>query len=132
MSITPSLAAQPDSPHPNPESPLTHFKPTRLILERPPSPAEIPKGTIRPLSGHHFEQVDSQLPPVDPLKIKVERVDPDELQIINHPARKARRAKPSKRLVREVNQLLRKCRLNNPPFPRIPPPKINLLQFQKM
>jgi hypothetical protein len=45
MSITPSLAAQPDSPHPNPELSFTRFKPTVLILERPPSPAEIPKGT---------------------------------------------------------------------------------------
>jgi hypothetical protein len=46
MSVTPSPAAQPESPNPNPENPLTLFKPTGLILERPPSPAEIPKGTI--------------------------------------------------------------------------------------
>ncbi len=102
MSVTPSPAAHPESPNPNPETPLTLFKPTRLILERPPSPAEIPKGTIRPLPGHRFEQIEPQNPQIDPLKIKVERIDPDELQIINHPARKARRTKPSKRLVREV------------------------------
>ena len=102
MSVTPSPAAQPDSPNPNPENSFTLFKPTGLILERPPSPAEIPKGTIRPLPGHRFEQVEIQTPLIDPLNIKVEKTDPDELQIINHPAKKARRSKPSKRLVREV------------------------------
>jgi hypothetical protein len=123
MSITPSPAAQPDSPHPNPEPPLTRFKPTGLILERPPSPAEIPKGTIRPLPGHHFEQVDSQLPLVDPLKIKVERVDPDELQIINHPAKKARRVKPSKRLVREVISAIKEMQAEQSALPQYPNPQ---------
>ena len=102
MSVTPSPATQPDSPNPNPENSFTLFKPTGLILERPPSPAEIPKGTIRPLPGHRFEQVEIQTPLIDPLNIKVQKTDPDELQIINHPAKKARRSKPSKRLVREV------------------------------
>jgi hypothetical protein len=96
MSVTLSPSAHPDSPHPDPEPSFTQFKPTRLILERPPSLAEIPKGTIRPLQGHHFEQVESEISQIDPLKIKVERADPDELQIINHPAKKARRLKPSK------------------------------------
>jgi len=89
LSVTPSPATQPDSPNPNPENSFTLFKPTGLILERPPSPAEIPKGTIRPLPGHRFEQVEMQNTLIDPLNINVERTDPDELQIINHPAKKA-------------------------------------------
>jgi hypothetical protein len=88
MSVTLSPPAQPDSPHPHPKTPLTRFKPTGLILERPPSPAEIPKGTIRPLLGHHFEQIEPEPSQIDPLKIKTEKLDPDELQIINHPAKK--------------------------------------------
>jgi hypothetical protein len=123
MSITPSPAAQPESPNPNPEPPLTHFKPTRLILERPPSPAEIPKGTIRPLPGHHFELVDSQSLQVDPLKIKVERVDPDELQIINHPAKKAGHVKHSKRLVREVISAIKEMQAEQSALPHNPNPQ---------
>ncbi len=123
MSITPSLAARPESPNPNPEPPLTLFKPTGLILERPPSPAEIPKGTIWPLPGHHFEQVDSQPLQVDPLKIKVERVDPDELQIINHPAKKARHLKPSKQLVRDVISAIKEMQAEQSALPRNPNPQ---------
>ncbi len=67
-----------DQSSPKPEIPnppeFTLFKPTGLILERPPSPAEIPKGTIRPLPGHHFVQVHQDLPKIDPLKIKVEKL----------------------------------------------------------
>jgi hypothetical protein len=123
MSITPSPAAQPESPNPNPQTPLTLFKPTGLILERPPSPAEIPKGTIRPLPGHHFEQTDTQNPQIDPLKIKVERVDPDELQIINHLAKKARLTKPSKRLVREVLSAIKEMQAEQSAPPHKPNPQ---------
>jgi len=120
MSVTPSPAAQPDSPNPNPENSFTLFKPTGLILERPPSPAEIPKGTIRPLPGHRFEQVEVQTPLIDPLNIKVEKSDPDELQIINHPAKKARRSKPSKRLVREVLSAIKEMQAEQSAPPNIP------------
>jgi hypothetical protein len=99
-----------------------------LILERPPSPAEIPKGTIRPLPGHHFEQVESEPPPqIDPLKIKIERVDPDELQIINHPAKKARRLKPSKRLVREVITAIKEMQAEQSALSQNPTPHANFL-----
>ncbi len=84
-----------------------------MILERPPSPVEIPKGTIRPLKGHRFEQIEVQTPLIDPLNIKVEKPDSDELQIINHPAKKARRSKPSKRLVREVLSAIKEMQAEN-------------------
>jgi hypothetical protein len=97
-----------DVSSPNPEPQLTLFKPKGLLIERPPSPAKIPKGTIRPLPGHHFVQLESSSTKVDPLQIKVEKVDPDELQIINHPAKKSRKLKPSKKLVRDVISTIKK------------------------
>ncbi len=117
--MTPSPATQPDSPNPNPENSFTLFKPTGLILERPPSPVEIPKGTIRPLKGHRFEQIEVQTPLIDPLNIKVEKPDSDELQIINHPAKKARRSKPSKRLVREVISAIKEMQAEQSALPNM-------------
>ncbi len=108
------------TPNPNPEKSFTLFKPTGLILERPPSPEEIPKGTIRPLPGHRFEQIDIQTPLIDPLNIKVEKSDSDELQIINHPAKKARRSKPSKRLVREVLSAIKEMQAEQSAPPNVP------------
>jgi hypothetical protein len=95
-SVTLSPSANPNPQHLDPEPSFTRFKPTGLILERPPSPAEIPKGTIQPHLGHHFEQIETEPPQIDQLIIKTEKVDPDELQIIKHPAKKTTCLKPSK------------------------------------
>ncbi len=123
-SVVLSPSTQSDSPHPDPEILLTHFKPTRLILERPPSPAEIPKGTIRSIPGHHFEQVEPEPTQIDPLNIKTEKLDPDELQIINHLAKKARRLKPSKRLVRDVISAIKEMQAEQSALTQNPIPQI--------
>jgi hypothetical protein len=57
---------------------------------------------------------------IDPLNIKVERTDPDELQIINHPAKKARHTKPSKRLVREVLSAIKEMQAEQSAPPNTP------------
>ncbi len=97
---------------------ITLFKATGLLLEKPPSPAEILKGTIRPLPGHHFEQLDPEAPKLDPLKIKTERVDTDKLQIINHPAKKSIKLKPSKKLVRDVISVIKELQAEQSSLPQ--------------
>jgi len=119
MSVTPthSMDVSSPNPEPRPETQLTLFKPTGLLLERPPSPAEIPKGTIRHLPVHHFVQLESTAPKIDPLQIKIEMVDPDELQIINHPAKK------SKKLVRNVISAIKELQAEQSSLPKDPLPQ---------
>jgi hypothetical protein len=121
-SILPMDQSSPKPKNPNPPK-FTLFKPTGLILERPPSPAEIPKGTMGPLPGHHFVQVHTDIPKIDPLKIKVEKVDPDELQIINHPAKKSKKKKPSKQLVRDVIMAIKELQAGQSSLPQTPLPQ---------
>jgi hypothetical protein len=126
--VIPMDQSSPKSEIPNPPE-FTLFKPTGLILERPPSLAEIPKGTIRPLPGHHFVQVHQDVPKIDPLKIKVEKVDPEELQIINHPAKKSKKKKPSKQLVRDVITAIKELQAGQSSLPKAPLPQNQFAAF---
>jgi hypothetical protein len=117
--ISPSAMDQSSPKSANTTSPqFSLFKPTGLILERPPSPAEIPKGTIRPLPGHHFVQVQQEPLKIDPLNIKVEKIDPDEPQIINHPSKKSKRKKPSKQLVKDVIMAIKELQAGQSSLPQ--------------
>jgi hypothetical protein len=81
------------------------------------------------LPGHHFVQVQQEPLKIDPLNIKVEKVDPDEPQIINHPSKKSKRKKPSKQLVKDVITAIKELQAGQSSLPQNPPPQNHSAAF---